>query len=211
MEEILKKIAEHFGFAAPFGYAALAYGFFYWLDENASDEAKVALAQTMRFKDYKNEQVASALVEVFDRIYTYPLLRWRAFFRSLLFTSVVSAIFVLETTHIHDLSLILIWPLLYNFFTDYLALFVIRPLLIRSGMKPVMALVLGTVSGAAIVIAANFLRILAILLLTPSPGICFPRWGGGGDCFLQLSFAEIVRLSSLMPFAPLSYRYLHWV
>ena len=40
MEEILKKLAEHFGFVAPFGYAALAYGFFHWLDENASDDAK---------------------------------------------------------------------------------------------------------------------------------------------------------------------------
>ena len=43
MEEILKNLAEHFGFVAPFGYAALAYGFFHWLDENASDEAKAAL------------------------------------------------------------------------------------------------------------------------------------------------------------------------
>ena len=92
MEELLK----HLGFTTPFIYAAAAYGFFHWLDKNASDEAKAALAQTMRFKDYKNEQVASALVEVFDRIYTYPLLRWRAFFRSLLFTTVVSAIFLFE-------------------------------------------------------------------------------------------------------------------
>jgi hypothetical protein len=75
MEEILKKLADHFGFAAPFGYAALAYGFFIWLDKEASDEAKAALARTMSLKDYKSEQVASALVEVFDRIYTYPLLR----------------------------------------------------------------------------------------------------------------------------------------
>jgi hypothetical protein len=42
----------------------------------------------MRFKDYKNEQVASALVEVFDRIYTYPLLRWKAFGLLLIFTTV---------------------------------------------------------------------------------------------------------------------------
>ena len=96
MEELLEKLAEHFGFVAPFGYAAAAYGLFHWLDENASDEAKAALARTMLFKDYKNEQVASALVEVFDRIYTYPLLRWRAFFRSLLFTTVVSAILLFE-------------------------------------------------------------------------------------------------------------------
>jgi hypothetical protein len=33
MEELLKKLAEHFGYAAPFGYAVLAYGLFHWLDE----------------------------------------------------------------------------------------------------------------------------------------------------------------------------------
>jgi hypothetical protein len=71
MEELLKLL----GFTTPFMYAAAAYGFFHWLDENASDEAKAALARTMTFKDYKSEQVASALVEVFDRINTYPLLR----------------------------------------------------------------------------------------------------------------------------------------
>ena len=137
----------------------------------------------MTFKDYKNEQVALALVEVFDRIYTYPLLRWRALFRSLLFTAVVSVVFVLEWSHLHDLSMaIQIWPLLYNFFTDYLSLFVIRPLLIRSGTKPVIGLVLGTVSGAAIVIAANFLRILALLLLASLEGFrgsCFHTSHGG--------------------------------
>src|SRR5215469_4885126 len=92
MEELLKLL----GFTTPLIYAAAAYGFFLFLDENASDEAKDLLAQTMRLKDYKKEQIASALVEVFDRIYTYPLLRWRAFGRSLLFTSVVSAIYLFE-------------------------------------------------------------------------------------------------------------------
>ena len=84
MAELLKLL----GFTTPLIYAAAAYGFFLFLDENASDEAKDLLAQTMRLKDYKKEQIASALVEVFDRIYTYPLLRWRAFGRSLLFTTV---------------------------------------------------------------------------------------------------------------------------
>jgi hypothetical protein len=92
MEELAKKFAEYLGdpYVAAVGYAALAYGFFHWLDEKASDEVKAALARTMSFKDYKSERVAAALVEVFDRICTYPLLRWRAFFRALLFATVVS-------------------------------------------------------------------------------------------------------------------------
>jgi hypothetical protein len=167
MQEILNQLAEHFGWAAPFGYAVLAYGFFHWLDENASDEAKATLARTMTFKDYKNEQVASALVEVFDRIYTYPLLRWRAFFRSLLFTTVVLAAYMFEfqigsfALWKHDLGTFgQYWTIAFlaNVFSDYLSLFVIRPLLVRSGTKPVIGLGLGAVSGVAIVLAGNLLR-----------------------------------------------------
>jgi hypothetical protein len=161
-------------------YATATYGFFHWLDEKASDEAKAALARTMRWKDYKSEQVASALVEVFDRIYTYPLLRWRAFFRSFLFTTVVSAIYPFEAGRLYwefelvDVGYIdlfqvllafLIVTLPFNVCTDYLSLFVIRPLLIRSGAKPVIGLALGAMSGAAIVLAANTLRYVAVGLI----------------------------------------------
>jgi hypothetical protein len=171
MEELAKKFAEYLGdpYVTAVGYAALAYGLFHWLDEKASDEAKAALARTMLFKDYKNEQVASALVEVFDWIYTYPLLSWRAFFRSLLFTTVVSTISLWETGLLFRKwrwaslsSLLLI--LLFNFLTDYLSLFVIGPLLIRSGTKPVIGLALGAVSAAAIVLGANYLRTAGLLL-----------------------------------------------
>jgi hypothetical protein len=188
MEELLKKIAEHFGYAGPFGYAVLAYGFFYGLDKEVSDEAKAALARTMRFKDYKNEDVASALVEVFDRIYTYPLLRWRAFFRSLLFTTAVSAIYVYEVlvpdwkNSVYSNSpMFTNWyvPFFasFNVFTDYVSLFVIRPLLIRSGTKPVIGLALGAVSGAAIVLGVNCLRAVAWSLFDmPSTRRCVIAW-----------------------------------
>jgi hypothetical protein len=207
MEELAKELLKQLGYnTAPVIYAALAYGFFHWLDEKLSDEAKAALARTMMFKDYKNEQIASALVEVFDRIYTYPLRSWRTFFRSLLFTTVVSAIYAFEMGHLYGnviainrcaalghagencvkawmvLSLsALAWitALLFNVYTDYISLFMIRPLLIRSGTKPVISLALGAVSGAAIVLAANELRIRAHwvgMVLEPAPHATFP-WG----------------------------------
>jgi hypothetical protein len=160
-----------FGLAAAFGYAVLAYGLFFWLDKEASDEAKAALARTMSLKDYKSEQVASALVEVFDRIYTYPLLRWRAFLRSLLFTTIVSAIWLYEvlarfpTAFSRPLIFLVAFSLSFNFITDYVSLFVIRPLPIRSGTKPVIGLALGAVSGAAIVLGANLLRVVALPLI----------------------------------------------
>jgi hypothetical protein len=174
----MKELLEYLGYTTPFIYAAAAYGLFHWLDENASDEAKAELARTMMFKDYKKEQVASALVEVFDWIYTYPLLSWQAFLRSLLFTTAVSALYLYEVgafapwkwaAWYHGALLYVlraqIWTtaLLLNVLSDYLSLFVIRPLLARSGTKPVIGLALGTVSGAVIVVGAtNLLRFYTI-------------------------------------------------
>jgi hypothetical protein len=93
----MEKLLEHLGYATPFIYAAAAYGLFAWLDKEASDDAKAALAGTMNLMDYDKKRIASALVEVFDRLYAYPLLRWRAFFRSMLFTLAVSGFFIFET------------------------------------------------------------------------------------------------------------------
>lgn len=171
MEELLKLL----GFSTPLIYAGAAYGFFHWLDENASDDAKAALAQTMRFKDYKDEQVASASVEIFDRIYTYPLLRWRAFFRSLIFTTVVSAISIFEGLLLFRYVSVLLLLLGFgiNILTDYVSLFAIRALLIRSGAKPVIGLALGTISGAAIVFAADLLRRIAFVVASFIPDFHF--------------------------------------
>jgi hypothetical protein len=122
----------------------------------------------MRFKDYKKEQVASALVEKFDRIHTYPLLRWRALGRSLLFSTVVLAIYLFELCRAlltgldFETTTAFATAFLFNFFTDYLALFVIRPVLIRSGTKPVIGLVLGGTTGAAIVFATQLVRLIVV-------------------------------------------------
>jgi hypothetical protein len=175
--EAIGKLLESLGFAAPLLYAAAAYGLFNWLDENLSDAAKAALASTMKLKDSSKEQVASALVEVFDRIYTAPLLSWRAFARSLQFTTVVLAIYLFELHRLapdsysqgwdQPLKTYRVWGLvwLFNVLTDYLSLFVIRSLLIRSGTRPVIGLALGTLSGAAIVYVANVLRFMVYFIV----------------------------------------------
>ena len=80
MEEI-GKLLDHLGYATPLLYAGAAYRLFAWLDENASDKAKAALATATKLRALPNEQVATALVEIFDRIYTSPLLHWRAALR----------------------------------------------------------------------------------------------------------------------------------
>jgi hypothetical protein len=126
--EAIGKFLEQLGYGAPVLYSGIAYGFFYWLDENLSDAAKAALASTTKLRSYGKEQVASALVEVFDQIYTSPLLSWRAFVRSLLFTTVVSAIYLFESSALklkpvseppwYIWLLFFLYGLLFNVFTD---------------------------------------------------------------------------------------------
>jgi hypothetical protein len=173
--EAIGKLLDHLGYAAPLLYAAAAYGLFRWLDENLSTAAKAALASTMKLRSYGKEQVASALVEVFDRIYTRPLLSWRAFVRSLVFTTVVSAIWTFELVHsgfirfgMNKDAEIVFAGLLFNIPSDYAALFVVRPLLIRSGARPVIGLTLGTLSGVVIVYLANALRQAVLLIIFQS-------------------------------------------
>jgi hypothetical protein len=173
--EAIGKLLDHLGYAAPLLYAAAAYGLFRWLDENLSTAAKAALASTMKLRSYGKEQVASALVEVFDRIYTRPLLSWRAFVRSLVFTTVVSAIWTFELVHsgfirfgMNEDAEIVFAGLLFNIPSDYAALFVVRPLLIRSGARPVIGLTLGTLSGVVIVYLANALRQAVLLVIFQS-------------------------------------------
>jgi hypothetical protein len=89
MDEI-GKLLEHLGYGTSVIYAAATYGLFAWLDSNASDEAKAALASTMKLRNVDSERIAAALVEVFDCVYTYPLLRWTPALRSLLFTAIDS-------------------------------------------------------------------------------------------------------------------------
>ncbi|WP_439397241.1 hypothetical protein ACRQ5Q_09105 [Bradyrhizobium sp. PMVTL-01] len=194
MEKLLETLFEHIGYAAPFMYAAAAFYFFRWLDENASDEAKTALARTMRFKDYKNEQIASVLVEVFDRIYSYPLWRWGALSRSLLFTTAVSTIYVFESDRNEWEQISLPWAVIgffFNALTDYLSLFVIRPMLIRSGAKPVIGLMLGALSGGAIVVVANLLRAEAILI------VYFAIFSSSLYSFLQAIWMDLWASSSI--------------
>jgi hypothetical protein len=174
--DAIGKLLESLGFAAPLLYAGAAYGLFHWLDENLSVAAKAALASTMKLKEYRKEQVASALVEIFDRIYTRPLLSWGAFGRSLNFTWSFFAIFLLESLYLKQipgLTLLVfgnpkffLVALVFNVCTDYLSLFAIRSMLIRSGTKPVTSLALAGLSGAAIVLLSNLIRGLLIFRMS---------------------------------------------
>jgi hypothetical protein len=179
----MEKLLEHLGFASPFVYAAAAYGLFVWLDNEASNEAKAALAGTMKLKDYDHKQIASAVVEVFDRLYTVPLLHWRAMLRSSLVTIAVSAVFAFEmrnTKIIADLQKAgIAWEfyahtLGTNLISDYISLFLIRPRLSKSGNRPVRALVLGALLGIFVIYLGMTIRLLLEIHVITFTSPCAP-------------------------------------
>jgi hypothetical protein len=185
MEEI-GKLLDHLGYATPLLYAGAAYRLFAWLDENASDKAKAALATATKLRALPNEQVATALVEIFDRIYTSPLLHWRAALRSLLFTVVLTAIFVFEVRNsevIRDIRTsadesvdvkFYAVALVANAVSDYISLFIIRPWLARCGHRPVLAMLSGTFFATLVVALGVFVRLFVSTYLFSGPPISPP-------------------------------------
>src|SRR5437899_236356 len=96
MASWLKPLADALGVATPFIYAAATYGLFSWLDKKASGQAKRAITSWFKPVQIDRERVSATVVEIFDRFYTTPLLGWRAFLRSSIFSLVLSAVFVYE-------------------------------------------------------------------------------------------------------------------
>jgi hypothetical protein len=181
MDELLKQIAEHFGWISPFAYAAGTYKLFSWIDKDVSDAAKKGLAKTMGLTDIKTKGAAGAVVDVFDLIYSAPLLHWKAFGRSALFTLVLTAIFIFEvrrSTLIRNLEqsadgFILARAYFATFavnaLSDYLALFIIRPWLRLAGNAPVLALTAATLLGFLSVGIGTLFRMFVSLMFFPMP------------------------------------------
>jgi hypothetical protein len=92
----LTDASELFGFATPFIYAAATFRFFHYLDKKVSDEATAAISGWLRPKEYEKAAVAHAIVEIFDRVYTRPLLGWRALLRSAAITIIIFLAFFYE-------------------------------------------------------------------------------------------------------------------
>jgi hypothetical protein len=133
-----------------------------------------------------NEQVATALVEIFDRIHTSPLLHWRAALRSPLFTVVLTAIFVFEVRNsevIRDIRTsadesadvkVYAVALVANAVSDYISLFIIRPWLARCGHRPVLAMLSGTFFATLVVALGVFARLSVSTHLFSGPPISPP-------------------------------------
>ena len=185
LAEVLKAL----GFATPFIYAYATYRFFHWLDTKASGPAKKAISGWLQPKEYDKAAIAAAILEILDRVYTRPLLAWRAFLRSALITITISTILIYEfhgLSEYDDFSVsdvlgsfaglydyrririrltYLLISIALNVLLDYAALFVIKQWLFKATLSPVKALLVGPVFGLTLVASFIAVRDVAGLFL----------------------------------------------
>jgi len=148
------------GLTAPFAYAAAVYGLFLFLERNASPAARRTVSDWLKGEPYNKEHVSNITVYVFDRLYTYPLLRWRPIVRTAIISTVLFAIIIYTNMPIlwqflwHrpvDIGPWWAFWLLKNIVSDYCSLFVVRSWLLVGAKRPLLALTTGPIVGAVVV------------------------------------------------------------
>jgi hypothetical protein len=153
----------------PFICAVAAYSFFLYLDNEASDPAKKAFAAWFKPLPYDKRTVADAVIEMFDRLYTRPLLGWRAFLRSTLFSVVLALVFLYQVSTSSEIvemwsekatGIPLLGSFMFNILADYISLFVIRRWLVRVGERTVLALLTVPIIGAIAIFVLYLARIV---------------------------------------------------
>jgi hypothetical protein len=169
LTELLKVL----GFTTPFVYAAAAYGVFHWLDKKASLPARNAMRAWIQ-SDTKID-TTNVIVGLFDRIYTHPLLAWRAFGRSAAITIVVCCLiwaeermfqyWIRQSAKIDLAWLFVLFALISNVLSDYVSLFAVRKSLLLSKSRPLASLLAGTLAGVLIVLGLYLVRLILLLMV----------------------------------------------
>lgn len=151
------------GLGTPLVCAAAVYGIFHFLDKRASTAAKNTLASLFKPVPYDPKVIAAAILEAFDRLYTRPLLSFRAFARSAFLTLLLTTALSCEiytSAKLSEVAKVLNTSFLQyaapqlvsNIFTDYLSLFLIRRWLLLAGRRPIASLIGSFLVGAVIVL-----------------------------------------------------------
>jgi len=159
VEPWLTKALELLGLSTPFMYAYAVYWIAMHFDKRGiSAKSKKAISSWLQPKEYDKAAVGDAILEIFDTIYSRPLLRWRAFQRSAIITTAVTMILVYETWDASyttkdyvEVEFIILSGFFTNILSDYASLFVVRALLVIAKSKPVIALLTGAICGMLIV------------------------------------------------------------
>ncbi len=160
------QILTNWGMGAPLLYVGAVFGIFAWLDRKASNEARLVLASRLSSISYDRKAISAAIVEMFDRVYTNPLLTWKEFGRSAwISTAVTFVAFLNFGWWLSDLltSDVLIThgliPLISNILSDYISLLVVRWWLATNWKSPLVQITIGSLIGAIIVFLLYLVRL----------------------------------------------------
>ena len=164
---MFKQAIELLGFGSSFAYAAAIYGLFHFLDQTASNPAKRAISQWIKAEKYRKWDVHVAIVGAFDRIYTYPLLRPRAFFRSAVISTTIVALVVLEHflenryafSLFSSKQIIDIFPPIWLVvvLSDYISLFFVRRCLDITNVSPIFSLFASVILGSIVILIVTMM------------------------------------------------------
>jgi hypothetical protein len=181
MEE---KLFDLVGLGIPFYLGAATYAVFAWLDSNASDEATQVISSWLHGRSHNKPDLGNLIISAFDRIYTSPLLSFRAFGRSAVISIVVWLLLnfisiIRRLAQMYNLSLkgigyldkpliavTIVMLLVVAVLCDYLSLFFVRRFLRLAQTRPIMASVISSIIGLVVVAMCLLLLYIVELLAT---------------------------------------------
>jgi hypothetical protein len=155
----VERLLSMVGLATPFGLAWATYLIFHRADSKASEPLKEAISGWLRRQPYQRTDWQSVIVGMmFDRLYTYPLIRPRAILRSLIISMMVFVAFIsISSPALSVPTVLIIAPYLASvILSDYLSLFVVRRCLLFSNDYPMMSLLLSFFFGSIVIVFAFF-------------------------------------------------------
>jgi|ERR1700733_657393 len=194
MEE---KLFDLIGLGLPFGLAAATYAVFAGLDSNASDEATKVISSWLHGRSHNKPDLGNLIIKAFDRLYTSPLLTFKAFRRSATISITIWVLAFLIPSSVR------LFPLLRQFadsigwinfvipyltlsivilvMTDYGSLFFVRRFLNLARAHPMSASILSSIVGVIVVTISyigSFEIVSLLMVLTASqPGTTLaPFW-----------------------------------
>jgi hypothetical protein len=173
-----KEFFDLLGLGVPFYLAAVTYAVFAWLDNNASDEATQVISSWLHGRFHNKPDLGNLIINAFDRIYTSPLLSFRAFRRSATVSTIIWLLMIiLSFSYVFRpwvgypffLSTVfteLLPGLFLTIMSDYISLPFVRWFLNLAKTYPIAASLLATTVGL-MVIAISFFTFLSLVFIAP--------------------------------------------
>jgi hypothetical protein len=164
----MEKLFDLLGLGIPFCLAAATAWVFSWLDSNIADERSQVISSWLRGHSHNKPDLGNLIISAFDRIYTSPILRFRAFWRSATISAVIWAILIVAP---FSVALAKLWndqfsnhlgfvagiPCILLFTTvisDYISLLFVRRFLKLAITHPIRASMISSIVGVVVVIAS---------------------------------------------------------